>query len=108
MYDYKQTYRLMRKFASLSINEIRIIDYLMQTDVAELTYSGLTEAIGLDKKKAVSNVRKAVLHLQELGIVCIVNKYAENERKASSNPMTACFVVDGWMDNFLESGLQSH
>ena len=104
MYDYKQTYNLMRKFNELSVTEIRIMDCLMQTDIAKLTYSKLTEAIGLDKKKMVSNVRKSILHLQELGIVCIVNKYAEGECKARSNPMTACFIVDGWMDNLLNNG----
>lgn len=107
MYDYKQTYNLMKKFNELSITEIRIMDYLMQTNVAELTYSELTEAIGLDKKKMVSNVRKAILHLQELKIVCVVNKYAEDERKAHSNPMTACFIANGWMDNLLNNGTQN-
>ena len=105
MYDYKQTYNLMRKFNELSATEIRIMDYLMQTDVAKLTYSELTEVIGLDKRKMVSNVRKAILHLQKIGIVCIVNKYTEDERKAYSNPMTACFIVDGWMDNLLNNGV---
>lgn len=107
MYDYKQTYNLMRKFNELSVTEIRIMDYLMQTDVSELTYSELTEAIGLDKKKMVSNVRKAILHLQELKIVCIVNKYSDVECKAHSNPMRACFIVDGWMDNLLNGGVQN-
>ena len=103
MYNYKETYNLMRKFYNLGVNEVRIMDYLMQTDVAELTYSELTEAIGLDRKKMVSNVRKAILHLHELNIVCVVNKYEEGECKANSNPMKACFIVDGWMDNLLNA-----
>lgn len=107
MYDYKQTYSLMRKFSEFSTNEIRIMDYLMQTDVAELTYSELTEAIGLDKKKMVSNVRKAILHLQELKVVCIVNKYTESGCEAVYSPMKACFIVDGWMDNLLNNGIQN-
>lgn len=106
MYNYKDTYALMRKFHALGITEVRIMDYLMGRDYAELTYSELTEAIGLDKKKAVSNVRKAALHLQELGIVCIKNKYKEGECKAHSNPMKGCFIVDGWMDTLLNKGVE--
>lgn len=75
MYNYKDTYRLMRKFYNLGANEVRIMDYLMERDIAEVTYSKLTEEIGLDKKTMVSNVRKAILHLQELKLVCVVNKW---------------------------------
>ena len=103
MYNYKDTYKLMRKFYNLGANEVRIMDYLMERDVAEITYSKLTEEIGLDKKTMVSNVRKAVLHLQELKLVCVINKYAGDECKANSNPMKACFIVDGWMDNLLKA-----
>lgn len=103
MDSYKNTYKLMRKFYNLGASEVRIMDYLMERYVAEITYSKLTEEIGLDKKTMVSNVRKAVLHLQELKLVCVVNKYAEDECKAHSNPMKACFIVDGWMDNLLNA-----
>lgn len=103
MYKYKDTYKLMRKFYNLGASEVRIMDYLMERDVAEITYSKLTEEIGLNKKTMVSNVRKAVLHLQELKLVCVVNKYTEGECKANSNPMKACFIVDDWMDNLLKA-----
>lgn len=103
MYDYKGTYKLMRKFYNLGANEVRIMDYLMERDYAEITYSKLTEEIGLDKKTMVSNVRKAILHLQELKLVCVVNKYTEEECKTNSNPMKSCFIVDGWMDNLLKA-----
>lgn len=98
----KQTYSLMRKFRELSVNEVRIMDYLMQKDdIVEITYSKLTEELGLNKEKVCTNIRKAMLHLQELGLVSIINKYGENESKAKCNPMIACFIDDNWMDNLL-------
>lgn len=102
MYNYKETYELMRKFYEIGVNEVRIMDYLMQRDVAEITYCELTEALGLDKEKMVSNIRKALLHLQELGFVYIVNEHCEDERKTKTyNPMKACYIVDGWMEKLL-------
>ena len=103
MFSYKNEYKLMRKFYNLSAIEVHIMDYLMERDYAEITYSKLTEELGLDKKKMTSNVRKAILHLQELKLVCVVNKYYVDERPANSNPMKACFIVDGWMENLLKA-----
>ena len=103
MFSYQDKYKLMRKFYNLSASEVRIMDYLMERDYAEITYSKLTEELGLDKQKMTSNVRKAILHLQKLGIVYVVNKYAEDESPVSGNPMKACFIVDGWMDNLLKA-----
>jgi DNA-binding Xre family transcriptional regulator len=95
----------MRKFHELGIAEVRIIDYLIKTDYAEVTYTELTEAIGLDKKM-VSNVRKAAIRLQELGIICIKCKYRDGECKARSNPMKGCYMDDNWMDNLLNGGVE--
>lgn len=101
-YSYKQTYELMRKFYNLGVNEVRIMDYLMDKDVVKVSYSELTENLGMDKK-LVSNIRKAVLHLQKLGLICVVNRYLEDENKTYTNPMIACFIVDGWLDNLLNN-----
>lgn len=102
-FDYGETYTLMRKFRELTKQEVRIMDYLMKMDVFEGTYSELTKAIG--DETLCSNVRKALLHLQSMGIVNIVNVYYEDEAKDhKSNPMKACFIVDGWMYAFLMGG----
>lgn len=102
-FDYGETYTLMRKFRELTKQEVRIMDYLMKMDVFEGTYSELVKAIG--NEKLCSNVRKALLHLQSMGIVNIVNVYYEDEAKDhKSNPMKACFIVDGWMYAFLMGG----
>lgn len=91
----------MRKFKNLTKNEVRIMDYLMKRDVAEGTYSEFTAELGLPKT-FVSNVRKALTHLEKTGCVCIVRKYDENEEQNhTNNPMTACFVADGWLNGFL-------
>ena len=101
--NYKNTYKLMRNFYNLGINEVRIIDYLMDKEVEITTYCRLTRSLGLEVSKHSPNIRKAMLHLQELGIVCIVNEYDEEEsKKHKSNPMRACFLIDGWMESLLE------
>lgn len=102
-FDYGETYTLMRKFRDLTKQEVRIMDYLMKIDVFEGTYSELAKAIG--DETLCSNVRKALLHLQSMGIVNIVNVYYEDEAKNhKSNPMKACFIVYGWMHAFLMGG----
>lgn len=102
-FDYGETYTLMRKFRELTKQEVRIMDYLMKMDVFEGTYSELAKAIG--DETLCSNVRKALLHLQSMGIVNIVNVYHEDEaKKHKSNPMKACFIVNGWMYAFLMGG----
>lgn len=102
-FDYAETYTLMHKFRELTKQEVRIMDYLMKMDVFEGTYSELAKAIG--DEKMCSNVRKSLLRLQSMGIVNIVNVYSEDEAKDhNSNPMKACFIVDGWMYAFLIGG----
>lgn len=103
MYNNKQMYNLMKSFYRLSTYEVRIIDYLMQSkdEIVETTYSKLTEVLGFDKKKNVSNVRKAILRLQDMDIVCIVTKYSDDTQE-TTNPMKGCFMVDNWMDNLLK------
>lgn len=102
-FDYGETYTLMRKFRELTKQEVRIMDYLMKVSVFEGTYSDLAKAIG--DEKLCSNVRKSLLHLQSMGIVNIVNVYYEDEAKEhNSNPMKACFIVDGWMYALLMGG----
>lgn len=103
MYNNKKMYNLMKSFYKLSTYEVRIIDYLMQSkdEIIETTYSKLTEILGFDKKKNVSNVRKAILHLQDMDIVCIVTKHSGSTQE-TTNPMKGCFMVDNWMDNLLK------
>lgn len=85
-FDYNETYQLMRKFHDLGKNETLIIDYLFKQSVAEVTYSQLA---------------KAILNLENMGLVNICRKYEENEAPKNSNPMVACFIVDGWMERLL-------
>lgn len=91
--DYKQTYQLMRKFRELGKIEVLIMDYLMSTDVAEVTYSELGKIIGKD----ASNTRKAVQRLENRGIVHVVYKSYDDENDCGCGAMVACFIVDGWM-----------
>ena len=99
-FDYQQTYQLMRKFRDLGNTEVLIMDYLMQTDVAEVTVSQLARIIGQDS----SNTQKALNKLEKRGIVCIVRKYYEDERKGRCNPMKECYIVDGWLHCLLHGG----
>lgn len=100
-FDYQQTYKLMRKFRNFSKDEANIVDYLMQLDAFEGTYSDFTRAIGA-KDSCMTNIRKSLLKLSDMGIVHIVHKYCDEERKGKrSNPMKACYIMDGWLDTFL-------
>lgn len=101
-FDYKKMYKFARCFYELNPLEVEIIDYLFQYDVAEVDYTSLAKAVGKDN----SNIRKAALKLQEKGIVCIVNKYTEDEVKEKNikiNPIKAMFIVDGWIDNLIKN-----
>lgn len=99
-FDYNNTFRLMKAFDKLSKMEKLLIDYLFPESYVEITYSQFAKEADLN----VSNLRNALLHLQELKLVCIVNKYDTEEyakRNIKYNPMKACFLVDGWMENLL-------
>lgn len=87
----------MRKFRELGKIETLIMDYLMQTDVAEVTYSELAKAINKD----TSNTRKAVLSLENRGIVHIVRTSYDDDNDCDCGPMVACYIVDDWMHIFL-------
>lgn len=100
----KKEYTVMRKFYNLGVNEVRIMDWLAIRVYAEVTYSELTEAIGLEKKM-VSNVRKAVIHLQELKLICVKYKYADGENNTRCNPMKGCYIADNWMQNLMEADI---
>lgn len=97
-FDYNETYQLMRKFHDLGKNETLIMDYLFKQSVAEVTYSGLAKAIGYND---MSNIRKAALNLENMGLINICRKYEEGEAPKNSNPMVACFIVDDWMERLL-------
>lgn len=104
-YSYKDTYKLMRKFRSLSKSEVAIIDYLLDKTIVDTTYSGITKAIG---QKDTSNVRKALLDLEEIGLVSICRKWDEEELKpegAVNNPMVACFIKDDWLQSLLDKSM---
>lgn len=83
----------MRKFRELGKIEVLIMDYLMNTDVAEVTYSELGKIIDKD----TSNTRKAVQRLENRGIVHVVYKSYDDENDCGCGPMVARFIVDGWM-----------
>ena len=98
-FTYNETYQLMRKFHDLGKCEVQIFDYLFEHSVVEITYAELTKVIG---QTDTSNVRKAILRLEKMGLVCIVRKYDEDEAsKYRNNPMKACFIVDGWLERLL-------
>ena len=102
MYDSKTIYIMMQKFYNIGITEKRIIDYLMSNDgVAKITYSELTEELGLDKKKFCSNVRKAVIHLEKLNLIYIKYKYPMDREGA--NPMKVICLKTNWMEELLKA-----
>lgn len=90
----------MRKFHDLGKNEVLIMDYLFEQSVAEVTYSGLAKAIG---QKDMSNVRKAIINLENMGLVHICRKYdrEDPESNNANNPMVACYIIDGWLERLL-------
>lgn len=94
-FDYQNVWQLMKAYRSLTKQEAMIMEYLWNNG-AEITYSKLAKELNID----ASNIRKALLHMEEIGIICIVRKYNKKEHK-KNNSMTACFIVDGWMDNLL-------
>lgn len=96
-FNSSQMYQLMSKFREFKKTEVLIMDYLMQTDVAEITYSELAKVIG----KKIDKTRNAILNLEERGIVHVVRVYYEDRCNTTHNPMKECFIVDNWMDNLL-------
>ena len=101
-YNYKDTYHLMRKFHDLGKNEVLIMDYLFDKPIAEVTYSELAKAIG---KNDMSNIRKAAMNLEDMGLISICRKWDEEEfvpKKPTNNPMVACFIKDDWLEALLD------
>ena len=101
-FDYQKTYKFARAFYELNPLEVEIMDYLFQYDIVEMSINKLAKAIGKD----VSNIRKALIKLNNRGIVCIVNKYTEDELKENNikhNTVEAMYIVDNWIDNLLNS-----
>ena len=105
MYNYREMYKLLRNFHELGKTEVGIMDYLMQRDIYYGGFTDLTKAIGYDRGYE-SNLRKAMLRLEKAGFIHIVRKYYEDEAKGRRNSMTACFIIDGWMDLLLKKGIK--
>lgn len=96
--DYKSTFELACVYSKLGKQAHLIMDCLFPIDVFDVTYTDIAERIGID----TSNTRKALRRLESLGVINICYKYYEDESKNhKNNPMIACFIVDGWMDNLL-------
>ena len=86
-FDYKKTFELCKKFHELGEIEVLVIDSLFDFRVRYITFTDLAKEIGKD----VSNVRKAVLNLEKMGIVYI----------GMAHGTRFMFIVDDWMNTLL-------
>ena len=106
LYTEKAIFLLMKNYQKLNPQKTSIINFLHECDVFEGGYTDLAEAMGIAKKNA-PNIRKALIKLDEMGIVCIVRQpsaiYDDDGNVVKSAPMKACFLVDGWMNVLLNA-----
>ena len=99
-YTYWQTFELMKKYAELNPLQREIISFLFEYVVFNGGYTTLTESLGRSKSD-VSNIRKALLSLENKGLIFIKRKNPVEDDDGNilkSSPMKSCFIVDGWMD----------
>ena len=99
--NYEKTFVFAKAYAQLGIRERSVIEYLFEKDVFKGGYSSLARKLNYD----VSNLRKTLKHLKELGVIYIgYNKYDDElEIKKNKNLfMKYCFIVDGWMDLLIQ------
>lgn len=99
--NYENTCKLLRKFYKLDINAFRIVEFLIDNGPTEANYSSFTEKLGMDKKKVGTNVRKAFLRLEKIGVVCIVRD--EDNKNGLGVPMKSCYLAQDWMEKLLNS-----
>lgn len=104
-FNYKKTFELMCAFGALNDSKTRIIRYLFYKNIFYGNYTDLTVAIGMDKKN-MNNIRKAVIELNKIGIVCIdYANYVEHDEKGNCINKVArmkyYYLVDNWMENLI-------
>lgn len=95
---------LMKAYASLGLQERKIIEYLYELERFEGDYSQLARKVNLD----ISNLRKTLKYLDSLSIVFIKTEKYLYELKLKTNrsgktyttynKMEYCFLVEGWTD----------
>ena len=90
MNTYGKTFMLMKAYSRLPKLERDIIEHLFETDVLDCTYSSMAKMLDSD----ISNLRKSLLRLEKLGVICIVKE---------TTHMVAFFVGVGWVGYFLEN-----
>lgn len=100
--EYNEVFELCKKFHTLGKLEVKIMDYLWKNEEHHMTYTELSRAIG-EKDTNITNVRKAVIKLYKHGIInadCYVldDNWEDTEK---CKPITICYIVDGWIQQFL-------
>lgn len=94
-FDCNETYRLMKKYREFNACEVRILDYLMKHDVYMGSYQELTEVIGM-KIGNISNVCKAINHLEKMGIVGVIRRESVHDGAITSY-VDGFYLIDEWM-----------
>lgn len=94
-FDCNEIYQLMRKFRSFNACEVRVMDYMMKHDIFEGSYQKLTEVIGM-KAGNMTNVCKAVNHLEKMGIVGVM-RGNNDDCRGITNPIKGVYLIDEWM-----------
>lgn len=92
--SHQQLFDFAKNFRKLSADEVRVVDYLMQQGRVEMSLSEFTNAIG---SKYPANISNAVDKLEERGII-----HVDRKKKKKYSTMTACYIVDGWINVLLE------
>ena len=106
-FDYRKMFELCKAYGWIGGRKQQIVEFLFERDYFEGNFSDLTKALG-DKKKNAGNVRKELLILQELGMVCICYDNEKVDFDDDGNILTPCarpkafFLVDGWYDMLIK------
>lgn len=77
---YEEVYELCKKFARLSPTQRKVVEllWLVEEGVFEGNYNDLAKALG---KKDAPNIRKTVLQLEKMGLICIVCAKSKESEK---------------------------
>lgn len=102
-FNYEDTFEAMCAFQLLGSLKCRIVKFLFERENYKGTFSSLTVDLGMDKEKNVSNVRKALIQLERMGLVYIHYKsgYDDDGNHVGRSRMQFCFLMDGWLDYLL-------
>ena len=101
---YEGRFELMKAYAYLDVQRQQIIQFLFERDSFEGNFSDLTEALGKDVKKNVSNITKAVKKLNEMQLVYISydpKEFDENGNVSKCARPKSIFLMDGWIENLI-------